>query len=218
MNPSLRMSLNVPGICDPACLRKLKTLLSQNFTVEVDENIPDHMRFKATLRRTGLPREVHIEIFANENTETKASPEVATSFQDICSEVKSIFAEAVTILSRQDTVRVNRARRIVEYITSLSVENEVERMVIATLCDIILDLLATEKLSNYSHRRQDLENESVGAKLDMLEKQFQIPVYKPKQIRDIRELRNKVAHGGASTTEEEAVLARDTTIDIFELF
>lgn len=216
MNPSLRRQVNVPGICESTCLKKLATLLSQYFAVQVDSSIPSHMRFKARIRRTGLPREVHVEIFANENTEIKASREVQTLFEGICFEIESILKEAVNILSRQDTLRVNRAGRILEYMRTLSVEHDVERMVIVTLCDIILDLLVTEKLSHFTHRRQDLENESIGAKLGMLENK--IPVYKSQAIRDIRILRNKVAHGGASTAREEAMFAQNTTIEIFELF
>jgi len=220
MSSTLSKQITVPGICDPDCLKKFKTLLSQQFTVYLYEDVPSHMTCKAKLERIGSPKEVHVEIFTNENTNIKASPEVRTLFGAICSEVESILKEAVSILSRQDTraVRVNRAGRIMEYMRNISVENEVERMVVVTLCDIILDLLVTEKLSHFTHRRQDLEDERVGAKLGMLEKQFKIPVYKPKAIRDIRELRNKVAHGGASTAIEEGTFAKNTTIDIFKLF
>jgi len=218
MSPPLRKSLAVPGICDPVCLKKFKTLLSQCFNVHVEDDIPDHMAFKARLRRTGLPRELHIEVFVNENMGIQASPEVQSFFQNICLEIENILKEAVDILSRQDTVRVSRAERIMEYMRDISVDNEIERMVIVTLCDIILDLLVTEKLSHFTHRRQYLENESVGAKLEMLKNEFKISVYKPKAIRDIRNLRNKVAHGGASTAREEAVFAQNTTIDIFEHF
>lgn len=208
----------MPGICDPVCLRKVKTLLSQCFTVHVENDVPDHIAFKARLGRTGLPRELHIEIFVNENTGITASPEVQSFFHEICLETENILKEAVDIISRQDTIRVNRAERILEYLRNLSVDKEIERMVIVTLCDIILDLLVTEKLSHFTHRRQDLENESIGVKLEMLESQHKIPVYRPKTIRDIRILRNKIAHGGAPTARAEAVFARDTTIDIFELF
>jgi hypothetical protein len=101
---------------------------------------------------------------------------------------------------------------------SFSVDEEVQRMVIVTLCDVILDLVVTEKLSRYTHKRDSLENESVGAKLDLLETQFGIPLYNSKVVRDIRELRNKVAHGGATTAREEAAFAKEKTMDIFELF
>lgn len=218
MSSTLRMQINVPGICDPVCLKKLKALLSQYFNVEADDNIAEHMSFKARINRTGLPKDIHIEIFVNENVEFKASPEVKDLFQKVCSEIKSILTEAVNLLSRQDTVRVNRARRIMEYMRTVSVENEIERMVVVTLCDIVLDLLVTEKLSHFAHKRQDLDNESVGAKLGMLQNQYKIPIYRPKAIRDIRELRNRVAHGGTSPVTDEATFAQDATTEIFELF
>jgi len=215
MSPSLRKALSVPGICDSACLRKLETLLSQNFVLKVEDQIPSHMTFKAVLKRTGLPKDVHIEIFKNENTETKTSPDVATFLQDIWPEIESVLKEAVDIVSKQDTIRIRRAEKILDYVKKLPENKGVQRMVIVILCDIILDLLVTEKLSRFTHKRQDLDNESIGAKLEMLESK--IPVYRPKAIRDIRDLRNKVAHGGDATVVEEARFARKTTIDIFNM-
>jgi len=217
MSSSLRKPINVPGICNQDCLKKLETLLSQSFAMQVDSSIPQNMKFKARLERTGLAREVHIEVFTNANVEIKSSPEIQTVFSAICDEMERILKEAVDMLRDQDTVRVNRANRILEFMRSIPTEPEVERMVVVTLCDIILDLLVTEKLSHFTRERQHLESESVGAKLAMLENQYRIPIYKPKAIRDIRDLRNKIAHGGASTAKEEAVFARDTTIEIFEL-
>jgi hypothetical protein len=81
MPSPLRKALSVPAICDPVCLRKLETLLSQKFIIEVEDEIPDHMTFKVVLKRTGLPKDVHIEVFKNGNTETKTSPDVTTFFK-----------------------------------------------------------------------------------------------------------------------------------------
>lgn len=218
MSTPLRAQISIPGICDAACLKKLRFLLSESFTMTEDSNVPTHMIFKAELRRVGLPREVHIEVFVNSNVEIKASPEVKSSFSAICADMERILKEAVNILSRQNTVRVDRARRIKDYMSDFSVEDEVERMVIVTLCDIVLDLMVTEKLSHFTSRREDLEDESVGVKLGKLEKQYCMPLYNSRVIRDIRDLRNKVAHGGATTARDEANYAKSKTLDIFELF
>jgi hypothetical protein len=214
----LRKALNVPGICDSACLRKLEVLLSQSFVLKVEDQIPNHMVFKAALKRTGLPKDVHIEIFKNENTETKTSPDVTTFLQDVWPEIERILRESVDIVGKHDadTIRIRRAEKILDYVRELPENKGVRRMVIVTLCDIILDLLVTEKLSRFTHRRQDLESESIGAKLEMLESK--IPVYRSKAIRDIRDLRNRVAHGGDATVVDEARLARKSTIDIFNTF
>jgi hypothetical protein len=176
------------------------------------------MKFKARLERTGLPRRIYVEIFTNSNIEMKASPEVGPSFNAVADEMERILQESRNILSKQSTlsVRVNRAARIKEYINGIPVENDVGKMVIVTLCDIILDLLVSEKLSKFTSRREDLENESIMPKIRMLE--ARIPVYKSKEIQDIRNLRNKVVHGGSAIAEVEAASARDTTIDIYELF
>jgi len=215
MSTPQRKQINVPGICAHACLKKLRFLLAKSFTVQETSSIPSHMVFKARLERIGLPREMHLEVYANSNVDIKASPEVR-SFNVICNEIEFALKEAINILSGQDTIRVKRSERIIEYMRKISVKNEVERMIIVILCDIILDLLVTEKLSHFTHKRQDLENESVGAKLDILEKQFKMPVYESRKIRDIRDLRNRVAHGGDSPVENETIFAKNATVDIFE--
>lgn len=216
MSSPLREQLTVAGINDFVCLRKLQTLLTYHFALDVDRSLPSHMAFKTSLTSPSLTREIHIEIFTNERVDIKASREVARSFHDVCSTIKTALQEAVDILSRGTSVRAIRAGRILEYMRNISFDEEVGRMVIVTLCDIILDLLVTEKLSRFITRRRDLENESVAVKVGMLKQK--VPVYKSKEICDIRTLRNRVAHGGASIAREEAIFARDTTIDIFELF
>jgi len=219
MSTTLRTQISIPGICDAACLKKLRFLLSGSFTMTEDNNVPPHIIFKAELRRVGLPREVHIEVFVNSNVEIKTSPEVESSFSTICADIERILKEAVNILSGQNTVRVERARRIKDYMSDFSVEDEVERMVIVTLCDIVLDLMVTEKFSHFTSKREDLEDESVGVKLGKLEKQYtHMPLYNSKAIRDIRDLRNRVAHGGATIARDEADYAKSKTLDIFELF
>jgi len=215
---ALSRQISVPGICDAACLKKLEFLLGKSFSMTKDSSVPSHMRFKAQLRRVGVPRELHIEVFVNSNAVISASPEVRSSFDAIYAGIEVILEEAIKFQSRHSTLRVNRARKIKEYMETFSVDDEVQRMVIVTLCDVILDLIVTEKLSGFTAKRQDLEDESVGAKLGMLEKQFKTPLYNPKAIRDIRELRNKVAHGGATTARDEAAFAREATLDTFELF
>lgn len=216
MSSLLRRQLTITGISDPTCLNKLKELLSQDFALTSQESLPPHMIFKGGLSAPHLAREVHLEIFTNERCEIKASHEIANDFRDTCSKMEITLKEAVDIVTRGTSLRAMRAGRILEYLRNLSTQDEVHRMVIVTLCDIVLDLLVTEKLSKFTRRRQDLESESTGAKIGMLKRR--IPLYREQAIRDIRDLRNKVAHGGASTAEEEAAFAQNSTIDIFEKF
>jgi len=216
MSQALRKEWMIGRISDSSCLDKLQKLLAEEFTSDMAKSIPKHMIFKSKLRKATLTREIHIEAFTNEKVVVSASGEIKENFESVCAKIEAILNESVDIVSRRNTVRTSRAKRILKYARSLSSGEEVERMVIVTLCDIILDLLVTEKLSKFTNRREDLENESVGAKLGILRQR--IPIYRPKEISDIRMLRNKVAHGGSPTAENEAEYALETTLDIFEKF
>lgn len=209
-----RLQIQTPGICDDACIKKLKDLLAQVYTLTEIQNPPDHIKLKAELRKVGLPREVHLEVFVNSNAAITASPEVA-SFPQISTEIQGILGEAVKIVNRTNSIRVARARRVKEYIAGLSVDDEIQRMVIVALCDIVLDLMVTERLSGFTRNNADLENDSVGSKIGLLEGRYNVRVYKSKVIRDVRELRNKIAHGGTAPAIADAVCSRDETFDIF---
>ena len=212
----LRKQLTMSGIDSPTCLKKLKELLRQMFALNIHQSLPDHITFKGELSSPDWIREVHLEIFTNERCEIKASPELANRFADICAKIETALGESIDIVSQGTSVRAMRAGRILEFVGNLSTHNEVNRMVVVTLCDIVLDLLVTEKLARFTRRRQDLENESIGAKIGMLKRH--VPVYREQAMRDIRDLRNKVAHGAATTPLEEANFAKDTTEDIYNTF
>jgi hypothetical protein len=218
MSSLLRKQINMPNICDLDCLKKFEYLLSQKFVMQKENSLPENMKFKAKLQRAGLAKGVHIEVYINNNIEIKASPKIQPSFDTMYTEIENLLKESVIMISGQDVLRVNRAKEILRYIQTISVDDEVGRMTIVVLCDIILDLIVTEKLSQFTHNRQDLENESVGAKIDLLENKYKVTLYRPKSIRDVRDLRNKIAHGGAPTSRDDAIFARDATIDIFGLF
>ena len=209
-----RLQIQTPGICDDACIKKLKDLLAQVYTLTEIQNPPDHIKLKAVLRKVGLPREVHLEVFVNSNAVITASPEVA-SFPQISTEIHGILGEAVKIVSSTNSIRVARARRVKDYIAGLSVDDEIQRMAIVALCDIVLDLMVTERLSSFTRNNADLENESVGSKISLLEGRHNVRVYKSRVIRDVRELRNKIAHGGTAPAIPDAVCSRDETFDIF---
>jgi hypothetical protein len=217
MSTALRRQVVIPNICDTGCLKKFEDLISQKFKLQKDTTLPAHIKFKAKLHKIGLAKEVHIEVYTNDNVDIKTSPGMQHVFNAICAEIEYILKEASTKLCTQDVVRVNRAKKILTFTQGLAINDEIGRMAIVVLCDIILDLMVTEKLSQFTGTRQDLENESVGAKISLLENRYQITLYRQKSIRDVRELRNKIAHGGAPTSEDDAIFARDAACDIFAL-
>lgn len=217
MSRPLRKGFRIPGISDAFCLQKTKQLLQQEYTLLETGEIPSHMILKGRIFTPGISHPIHLEVFTNENVELIASPDIgADTFKALSSRIERLLEQSVDILSRRNTIRVIRARKILEYIQGLSVNNDVERMIIVSLCDIVLDLLVTEKLSQFTSERRILENASVPVKIRALEEN--IPVYRSRDICNIRVLRNKVAHGGTPTNKEEADWAFKTALDTFEKF
>jgi hypothetical protein len=220
MSATLSKQVPTPNISNDDFLRKAEVLFASNFSANKESGTPDHIKLKLELKKVGFNKAVHVEVYANDNVEIKASPNIQPPFGIICDEIENILKESINITSKnsEKSFRVDRAQRLLDYVRDLSLTNEVNRLVAATLCDIILDLIVTEKLSTFTRSRDELENESVGAKLSCLEGKYKCVLYKPKIIRDTRDLRNKIAHGASPIREDEATNVIASTREIFALF
>ena len=128
----LRKQLTMSGINAPTCLKKLKELLGQMFTLNLHQSLPDHMALKGELSSPEWTHEVDLEIFTNERCEIKVSPKLANRFVGICAKIETAFEESIEVVSRGTSVRAMRAGRILEFLRSLSTHNEVNKIVVAS--------------------------------------------------------------------------------------
>lgn len=219
MSGSLNKALNIPQICDGMCLKKFERLLKQRFAVTIDPNPSNAIMLKMRLNRSDLSKAVHIDVFSTGIVLIKSSPANQLVFNNVFTEIENISNEATHIISRDTTpVRVNRAQKILNYVHNLSIIDEVDRMVIVTFCDVVLDLIVSEKLSTVGGSRAEQEGDNVGAKIDLLENKYHAILYNPKPIRDIRNLRNNIVHGADPIIEQEATYAIESTEEIFAYF
>jgi hypothetical protein len=212
--------VNIPNISNDNYLQKAEVLLGSNFSINKIPISAGHIKLKVDIKKIGLSKPIHIEIFVNDNVIIKASPEIQAQFTALLEQIKSILSESINITSTRlnQSFRIIRAQMLLNYLNNLPLTDEVNRMLIVILCDIILDMVITEKLSSLTNDRAELESDSISTKLKSLEGRCKCTLYKSKNINDIRNLRNKIAHGAAPITEEEARNVLTCTKDVFAFF
>jgi hypothetical protein len=104
-----------------------------------------------------------------------------------------------------------RARTILSYVNTLDIEEDVERMVLVSLCDIILDLVLCHKIEMLG-LLSGIKDAYLPSKISSIKKKE--AVYRDDQIERAHRLRNQIAHGGALITKEEAQWILDLTKDV----
>ncbi len=163
-------------------------------------------------------------IYTSDRVVIQASAKVSQRTVDRVAEALALLAdESVIHASERESPHIIRSRQLKEYMATLG-EGEIDNLVAVLLADLIIELVVTERLSDYVKDRRLLESESLPPKLKALSDKLSsqkgqqpVYVYKYREILDLRGLRNKVAHGVQPMTAEEVKWAREIALDVFEL-
>jgi len=208
----------VAGISNAPYLDKFRGLLASYFDAKiVTEREPSRSVLYAKMMNTIHRKyDVTINVYTTDRITVQASPLLMEEeFTHVSDEVMRLARESVSIISELSVPTVQRANKVLNYATDLDVQDEINRMVAVFLCDIVLDLLLTEKLRSIGIMdRRLLESESVPNKIRALEDN-KIPVYRKDEALRLRIMRNNIAHGGELVTSEEAEWAQKLTQNLF---
>ena len=208
----------VAGISNVPYLDKFRGLLVSYFDAKiVAQRGPSRSVLYVKMMNTIYRKyDVTINVYSTDRITVQASPLLMEEeFTHVSDEVMRLARESVSIISELSVPTVQRANKVLNYATELDVQDEINRMVAVFLCDIVLDLLLTEKLRSIGIMdRRLLESESIPNKIRALEDR-RIPVYRKDEALRLRIMRNKIAHGGELVTSEEAEWAQELTKDLF---
>lgn len=211
----------ITGISKPESLNKLEKLLRQRFSVDVGAPTQQYMVFRARLGHKGT--EITLNIFTSDKILFQASPKVAEpAFEFISKTAAELARESVSHTTTKKTPRTIRAEQLMEHAAGLVSGYEVDLMVMVLLCDIVNDLVVTERLSEFVKDRELLESDSIPVKLHVLADKLAgvkdaslDAVLRGEDIAKLRQTRNKVAHGGQPVMPAEAQWALDLAREVF---
>ncbi len=211
----------ITGISNPESLKKLEKLLRQRFSIDVGASTHQYMVFRARLGHKGT--EISLNIFSSDKIVFQGSPKVTeTDFEFISRTAAELARESVSRTTTKKTPRTIRAGQLMEHAASLVGGSEVDLMIVVLLCDIVNDLVVTERLSAFVKNRELLESDSIPSKLQALADKLTgvkdsslDTVLRGEDIAKLRQTRNKVAHGGQPVMPDEAKWALDLAQEVF---
>jgi len=158
---------------------------------------------------------VSLQVWNTNSILVQGSPNIPKSGFDSESEIIMKMAEESieTTPDPSETPFKLRAETILDYVKRLDERNEMERMVIVALGDIILDLLLCHKIDSLGMPRGivDAFFPTKISEINRIE-----TVYRDDELIRLHKLRNQIAHGGSMITESEATWAKTLIEDVIE--
>jgi hypothetical protein len=209
-----RESAVVEGISDEDALIRFHKALEQEYRVNKQELTQPSMVTRISFSLNcckDFP--VTLMIWATDTILVQGSPNIPkTGFEE---EVGTIIELAKSSIestpSSTDSMDLIRARTILAYIDTLNIEVDVERMVLVSLCDIVLDLILCHQIEVLG-LPSGVKDAYLPSKIASIEKKES--VYREDQILRAHRLRNQIAHGGSLITQDEAKWVLELTIDV----
>jgi len=210
------LSRMIEGISDPDALRRFEVKLQQRYKIKkLGLSTESHvLRARFCLDcETDTP--VTMQIWSSDNILIQGSPKIPP--RGFNTEVSEVFVLAESSIEAtpdpETTPYMLRARTLLAYIKRLDVGDEIDRMVVVTLGDIVLDLLLCHKMDTYKMKREEFEI-SIPRKISELNKTEE--VYRDDDIEKAHRLRNRIAHRASLITEEEAIWVKEIIEDVIE--
>jgi len=147
--------------------------------------------------------DITVEVYTSEKIVIKGSPRIPPDeFERIASKVIEIANRSKLSVADDRPITLTRAIGIMDYALKLDLSDEYQRMVAVILADLVNEIILTEIMRNQGIKGTPLE-EGVPKKIKYL-KENGIPIYLEKEIKNIRDLRNGVAHRGEFPDETQA--------------
>lgn len=206
----------VEGIAESDALRRFERQLKDKYKVMGLPLTQQYQVYRVRLCLKCAPEiPVSLQIFTSGTILIQGSPKIPKNeFESETDTIAEMAKQSVEIPSTSKTSPFKlRARVLLEYVSELDPNNEVERLVIVILGDIIVDLLLCEKLTQLKLKRDTLE-QYIPIKLKIINSKKS--VYRKKDIENLHILRNRIAHGLGLITKEEADWAKELTEDLIK--
>lgn len=152
--------------------------------------------------------DITVEVYTSETIVIKGSPRIPLDeFEKIASKVIEIANRSKLSVADDRPITLTRAIGIMSYALKLDLSDEYQRMVAVILSDLVNEIILTEIMRNQGIKGSPLEA-GVPTKIRYL-KEKNISIYLEEEIKNIRDLRNGVAHRGEFPDETQAKQAID---------
>lgn len=205
-------TVRIIGIKEPKNVRRFEHFIQKTFKCE---RVEDKGEYVVTHWRIQGTKLIDAIIFTNDKIHISGSPLMPPDeFNHVATRIAEIAQESVAELAEERPVTLSRARSILGFASKLNSSNEFERMVIVILSDTSNEIVLTERMKALGIKGSPL-GEGIPNKIGYIKKMGK-SVYKEKEIRNVRELRNSIVHDGNIPTSVQADDSRKIALDVLE--
>jgi hypothetical protein len=206
--------VKILGISSKEATGKFDYALSEDF---LSKKIEDKGQYVLTHHRIQLTDKNNIDviIYTTDIIFISGSPTIPSGdFDRIATKIADIAQECTKSLVKVRPLTLQRAKTILDFASGLNLDSEYERMVVLILADTTNEIVLREKMKSMGIEGAPLE-EGIPDKIKRLRDKGAI-VYKGDEIKNIREIRNRIVHYGDVPDKSQSIDALKVAKEVLE--
>lgn len=184
----------VSGISSPGSAKRFQNLMREEFQ---SKQIDDKGNYVILHERLDLGERsnLHVITYSTEKIYISASPYVPVEkFNQIATRIVQLAQQSTKPLEEIRPLSVQRAKNLVAFASGMSLDDPYQRMVIIILIDTSNEIVLREMMKSAKIQGAPLD-EGIPQKIKRL-KNKGLAIPKEDEIKNLREIRNRVVHYG----------------------
>jgi len=210
----LEKRVTVQGASNPENVEKFTYFLSKAYSCKPVE---DRGPYVSTHKRLHLPEgfDIDVIVYTNDTVFISSSPITPVAiFNGVVLKVSEIAEYSVKTIEAIRPLTLERVKDLMDFTSTLDTSDEHQRMVAVILSDTSNEIVLREQMKSLGIKGDPLEA-GIPDKIRKIKEKGE-GVYKEDEIKNVRELRNEIAHYGSIPTRDQAAKALEIAKDVLE--
>lgn len=199
------MKIGIDGFAKPGSVNKFKAMVTGKYETKVldDKSEYTSLHLRVTVYSN---QSAEVILYTTGTLTVSCSPYLDTpKFEAFAADIQKIAKSSTRSVGETRALAVVRARELNEYAQKFDTADDLQRMVAVIVSDTSNEIILREKMISLGIQGDPLED-GVPKKIEHLEKKGETVLMKDK-VKQVRELRNDIAHRGSIPSKEQANMA-----------
>lgn len=203
--PAKRLKFGIDGFAKPSSIGKFSGMVAAKYETKVLDDKGEYTSLH--LRVTAYPdQRVEVILYSTGTLTVSCSPYLDTGrFEAFARDIEKMAKSSTQSVGESRPLAVVIAKELNEFAHKFDTADERQRMVAVIVSDTANEIVLREMMISQGIEGEALEK-GVPKKIEYLEGKGEI-VYMKEQVKQIRELRNGIAHRGTIPSKEQANMA-----------
>jgi len=204
---------DVPGVSSAKAVEKLCHHLGKEFpcAVKLDPNQSTALNGKVTL---DSGHTLIVTAYKTDKVNFAASPRASgTEVESVANKILEICRFCTYRITGRSFSPITRTEEILEYVRKVETTADAGKVVAVVLADTVIEIVLTEIMKDKNIKDKPSLKSGMPEKLESLRTKG-LPIYKEKDIKQLRQVRNRAVHDGSIPSFGEATAAVKLAADI----